>query len=160
VAGGDYFLKVDGIPGESQDAKHKGEIQLESFSWGEAQPRQPPGGGGGGRVQIEDFHFTTPTSIASPKLLLACASGAHVKAAVLTARKAGSERQEYLKYTFTDLLVSTYRTATAEDSVVPVDEVSFNFGRIDVEYRPQAPDGTLGAPVKASWDVKNNRPGT
>ena len=30
----DYFLKVDGIPGESVDAKHKGEIDVLAFSWG------------------------------------------------------------------------------------------------------------------------------
>ena len=29
------FLKLDGIAGESKDAKHKGEIDLVSFSWGE-----------------------------------------------------------------------------------------------------------------------------
>ena len=28
----DYFLKIDGVDGESSDDKHKGEIQLESFS--------------------------------------------------------------------------------------------------------------------------------
>ena len=33
----DYFLKIDGIQGESQDSKHKNEIQLESWSWGEQQ---------------------------------------------------------------------------------------------------------------------------
>jgi len=33
----DYFLKLDGIEGESQDYKHKGEIDVESFSWGVSQ---------------------------------------------------------------------------------------------------------------------------
>ncbi len=28
---GDYFLKIDGVDGESSDDKHKGEIQLDSF---------------------------------------------------------------------------------------------------------------------------------
>jgi len=32
MAGIDYFLKIDGIPGESKNAKHKGEIDLEAFS--------------------------------------------------------------------------------------------------------------------------------
>ena len=30
----DYFLKVEGIPGESLDAKHKDEIDVLGFSWG------------------------------------------------------------------------------------------------------------------------------
>ena len=33
----DYFLKVDGIPGESADAKHKDEIDVLAFSWGVSQ---------------------------------------------------------------------------------------------------------------------------
>lgn len=33
-----YFLKIDGAPGESTDAKHKGEIDILSFQWGETQP--------------------------------------------------------------------------------------------------------------------------
>ena len=35
----DYFLKIDGIDGESQDDKHKDWIEVLSFSWG------PPGAG-------------------------------------------------------------------------------------------------------------------
>jgi len=31
------FLKITGIPGESNDSKHKGEIEIESFTWGEHQ---------------------------------------------------------------------------------------------------------------------------
>jgi type VI protein secretion system component Hcp len=33
----DYFLKIDGIKGESQDSKHGGEIEIQSFSWGATQ---------------------------------------------------------------------------------------------------------------------------
>ncbi len=40
----DAFLKIDGIKGESADAKHKGEIDVMSFSWGLAPP--PPGRNG------------------------------------------------------------------------------------------------------------------
>ena len=38
----DAFLKIEGIEGESPDAKHKGEIQLESFSWSESQTSKRP----------------------------------------------------------------------------------------------------------------------
>ena len=34
----DYLLKLEGIKGESLDAKHKDEIEIESFSWGATQP--------------------------------------------------------------------------------------------------------------------------
>ena len=56
----DYFLKLDGISGESKDSKHKGEIEVLSFSFGETQSGRcgTGGGGGAGKVQMSDFSFT------------------------------------------------------------------------------------------------------
>ena len=34
---------------------------------------------------------------------------------------------------------------------VPIDQVSLNFAKIQVEYRPQRSDGTLDAPVTFAW---------
>jgi len=156
----DYFLKIDGIDGESADAKHKGEIDIESWSWGESQTgtHSGMGGGGAGKVSFQDAHFTAKISKASPKLFLVCAGGDHIKKAVLTCRKAGKEQQEFLKITLSDLLVSSYQTGgSAGSSVVPTDQVSLNFSKIEVEYKEQKPDGTLGGAVKAGWDAKANK---
>jgi type VI secretion system secreted protein Hcp len=129
MAAVDYFLKVDGIEGESQDAKHKNEIDLESWSWGEQQTGTHAGGGGGGagKVSMQDFHFVMKVNKASPKLMLACASGEHIKQAVLTCRKAGKEQQEFLKVTMSDLLVSSYQTGgSGHGGVMPTDQISLN----------------------------------
>ena len=158
----DYFLKIDGIEGDSRDAKHKGEIEILSFSWGETQSGTPGGGGGGGggagKVQMQDFHFTARASKASPKLMLACAGGQHIKQAVMTGRKAGKDQLEFLVYKFTDLLVSSYQTGGATGEDVPTEQISLNFARIEVEYRPQRADGTLEGAVRAGWDLKQNKP--
>jgi type VI secretion system secreted protein Hcp len=156
----DYFLRIDGVSGESLDAKHKGEIDVESWSWGEAHPVPPGGGGSGsgtGKVQMQDFNFTAKVSTASPNLMLACASGKHFKSAVLTARKAGKSQQDFLSFSLSDVLVSAYQTGGAEGEVVPGDSVSLNFAKIQVEYKQQNPDGSLGASIKAGWDVKQNK---
>ncbi len=155
----DYFLKIDGVQGESADSKHKGEIELESFSWGETNSGgHGAAGGGAGKVSVQDLHFVMKLNKASPKLLLACALGQHLKYAVLTGRKAGKQQQEFLVYKFTDLLVSSYQTsASAQDLEGPLDQVSFNFARIEVEYRPQKSDGSFDAPINAGWDVKTNK---
>ena len=154
----DYFLRIDGVSGESLDAKHKGEIDVESWSWGETHAVSPGGGGGGaGKVEMQDLHFTTKVSTASPSLLLACATGKHFKGAVLTARKAGKGQQEFLTFSLSDVLVSAYQTGGAEGEVVPADSVSLNFSKIQVEYKQQNLDGSLGASIKAGWDVKQNK---
>lgn len=155
----DYFLKIDGVSGESLDSKHKGEIEVESWSWGESNPAQPGGGGGAGagKVQIQDLVFTSRFSKASPQLILACASGKHFKDAVLTARKAGKGQQEFLTFSLSDVLVSAYQTSGAGGDVLPGDSVALNFSKIQVEYKPQNPDGSLGSSIKAGWDVKQNK---
>mgnify|MGYP003487809192 CR=1 FL=1 len=144
MAAVDYFLKIDGIDGESPDHKHKGEIQLESWSFGESQggTHSSGGGGGAGKVQMQDFHFVMKISKASPKLFLACACG----------------QQEFLKTTFTDILVSSYQTGgSGHSDIVPTDQISLNFAKIEIEYKEQKPDGTLGGAVKAGYDLKLNK---
>jgi type VI secretion system secreted protein Hcp len=156
----DFFLKIDGIDGESGDSKHKGEIELQSWSWGatNAGSHASGGGGGAGKVVMQDIHFTMHVSKASPKLCLACANGEHIKKAVLTCRKAGKDQQEFLKYTFEDLIISSYQTGgSGSSSIIPVDQVSINFTKIKVEYKPQKADGTLDAAVAAGWDLKANK---
>ncbi len=156
----DFFLKIEGIDGESADAKHKGEIDLESWSWGETQGGtfQHGGGGGAGKVQMHDFSMVKKIDKGSPKLMLACASGEHLKKAVLTCRKAGKDQQEFLKITMSDVLVSSYQTGGhGHADVVPTDQISLNFAKIEFEYKEQKADGTLGGAVKAGWDVKANK---
>lgn len=157
----DMFLKIEGVDGESSDDRHKNEIALLSFSWGEAQltPTGGGGGGGAGKATMQDFHFTMLVNKASPRLFLACAKGEHFKTAVLSVRRAGAALTDFLKWQLSDVLVSSYQTAgELAGSALPADHVSLGFGKIEVEYTPVKPDGKPGVPVKAGWDVKANRP--
>jgi type VI secretion system secreted protein Hcp len=154
----DYFLKIEGIEGESSDSKHKGEIDLQSWSWGatNAGTMHSGGGGGAGKVSMQDFHFNMEINKATPKLVQACASGQHIKKAVLTCRKAGTDQQEYLKVTFSDLLVSSYQTGGQAGTPIPHEAISLNFAKVEFEYKPQKADGTLDGAIKAGWDLKSN----
>jgi type VI secretion system secreted protein Hcp len=157
----DYFLKIDGIDGESQDDKHKGEIEVTTFSWGATQGGTfaSGGGGGAGKVNMKDFHFEMAHNKASPKLMLACAKGDHIPKAVLTCRKAGGDQQEYSKVTMSDVLVSRYdHSAGVDGDPIPKDSISLDFSKIEVEYKPQNADGSLGGAIKAGWDRKANKP--
>ncbi len=159
MAAVDYFLKIDGIKGESKDDKHKDEIEIQSFSWGATQSGSMAqgGGGGAGKVNMQDFHFTVFHGVASPKLMLACASGQHIATAELTARKAGKEQQEYMKVKFSDILISSYQTGGSSGSINPTDQVSFNFTKIEHQYFEQKKDGTLSGVIKANYDLKANK---
>ncbi|MGB9106870.1 MAG: type VI secretion system tube protein Hcp [Terriglobales bacterium] len=157
MAAVDYFLKIDGIQGESQDDKHRNEISLDSWSFGESNAGtfSVGGGGGAGKVQMQDFHFVKRVDKAGPKLFLACANGEHISNALLTCRKAGKDQQEYLKVTFKDVLVSSYRTSGSGGSdLVPMEEISLNFAAIKFEYKEQKPDGSLGGSTVAEFNLK------
>jgi len=156
----DYFIKFDGIKGESADAKHKDEIDVESWSWGETNVGSPGPGPGpaSGKVEMQDFHFVMRLNTATTSLMKACATGQHIKTVTFTGRKAGKDQQDYLTFKFYDVLVSSYLTGGAADvDVVPNDQVSFNFAKIEVEYKQQAKDGSLGPGGKFGFDIKSNK---
>lgn len=165
----DYFLKIEGIEGDSQDDAHKNEIELISYDWTETQSGSfaQGGGGGAGKVKMENFEFIMYSSKASPKLMLFCANGKHIKSAVLTCRKAGEGQHDFYSITMSDVIVSKFRTMShapasiPQDLIpaagVPVDQVCFNFGKIEFEYKPQKIDGALDTPVKAGYNVKTNK---
>jgi type VI secretion system secreted protein Hcp len=153
-----YFLKFDGIKGESTDAKHKDEIDIEAWSWGEtnAGASAPGGGRGAGKVAMQDFHFVMRLNKASASLMKACAAGEHIKDATLTGRKAGKDQQEYLVYKFYDLLISSYQVSGGGDETA-TDQVSFNFAKFEMEYRQQKPDGSLTPAGQFKYDIKANK---
>lgn len=156
----DYFLKIEGVESESTDDKHKGEIEVESFSWGETQTGTAGhgAGAGAGKVQPQDFNFTKKLDKASPVLFIDCATGQHIKKAVLTARKAGGGQQEYLKITMEDVMISQYQVGGSGSSdVVPMEQVSMNFSKMEMSYKEQKPDGSLGGEVKQKYDFSANK---
>src|SRR5262249_57277261 len=86
----DYFLKIDGIEGESSDDKHKGSIDIGSWSWSESQTGTHGfgGGGGAGQGKMQEPQPSANVSKASPRPRLTCARGGHLKKAPLTRRQA------------------------------------------------------------------------
>jgi type VI secretion system secreted protein Hcp len=155
----DMFLKLDGIDGESRDAKHKGEIEIESFSWGASRPAASPGGGGGpitGKVVMQDFSFTTPVSKASPKLFLALVENKQIKTALLSVRRTGDEQRDFLKVTMSDVRVLSWKQEAGAVPGLPSDQVSMNFSKLQIAYTGQSPTGGAGETVTATWDGKGN----
>ena len=157
----DYFLKIDGIEGENADSKHAKEIDVDAWSWGESQTGSAASGGGGGaagKVSFHDFSFVKNIDKASPKLMLACATGKHIKSATLAVRKAGQGQLDYLTFRFLDVMVSSYQTGGTEASgLAPVDQVSLSYAKIEIEYKAQKPDGSLVVAGQFRYDLKLNK---
>jgi type VI secretion system secreted protein Hcp len=157
----DYFLKLDGIDGESQDAQFPKHIQLESWSWGETNSgaMSHGSGGGTGKVSMQDFHFVMLMNNASATLAQNCSGGTHVATAELNCRKAGDTPQVFLKIKMTDCLVSSYQTGgSAHGEIVPTDQISINFAKIEYAYGKQDAKGKVASlDQKFGYDLKLNK---
>ena len=130
----DMFLKIEGVPGESPSVKHKGEIELLSFSWGITNKTSNTGGGGGaGKPVVQDFTIVKSMGASSPVLMEKCCRGEHIPSVSITLASKES-RQEYLKIKLEDVLISSYQTGGGGGGgSVPMDQVSFNFRSVDVQ---------------------------
>lgn len=165
----DYFLKIQDIKGESMDDKHKEEINILSWSFGAAQPGASAIGGQGagvGKVQFSDFQLTKYVDCATPKLMLACATGQHLKDLTFVARKAGGTQSEYVTIKLTNVLISAFETSShgavgAGDmqakATPPIDTFSLNFGKIEFTYKAQNADGTTGAQTQVIYNLQTNK---
>jgi type VI secretion system secreted protein Hcp len=159
----DYFLKIDGIDGESKDSQFAKNIELQSWSWGETNSGgfgvAGTTGGGAGKVSMQDFHFVASMSNATAPLMQACAGGTHIPTVELSCRKAGDTPQVFLKIKLSDVLVSSYQTGgSAHGDIVPTDQVSLNFAKIETQYGAQDAKGKVASlDKKFGYDLKANK---
>ncbi len=161
----DAFLKIDGITGESQKDKHKGEIEVSSFALGAANPTSVGVGTGlaAGKVQLSDFSVVKPTDKSSPTLFLNCCAGKSFSKATAAIQKAtgGTTGETYLQYDFTNVYVTSIQWSGSGGSGggghdTPHETVTFAFESMKITYKPQGADGSLGSQVMAGWNQATN----
>jgi type VI secretion system secreted protein Hcp len=158
----DAFVKIATVPGESTDDKHKEWIEALSFHWGASQmaggSASGTGSHAGQRVDIQDFSFVHSLDKASPKLFLACCTGEHIADVTLELCKAGGDKQKYMTYKFSDVLVSGVRPGGSSKGgdALPLEEVSFKFSKVELEYVPIDKTGKPQGQVPAGWDLSKN----
>jgi type VI secretion system secreted protein Hcp len=157
----DIFAKVGTIQGESTDVKHKNEIDVLAWSWGVTQSGSMASGGGGGagKATFHDLNFTHHIDKATPLLMKACATGTHIPDATITVRKAGKGQQEYLIVKMTDVLITSVALSVAEGAADTAENVTLQFAKVDLEYKPQKADGSLDVGVHFKYDIKASKVG-
>lgn len=159
-AASDYFLTFDGISGGSTDKAHKGAINVDSFSWGLSVPAINANGGGLGigKPSFSDFSWTqSGADISFPTLFGDAAQGKHIKKAVLDLVDVGGKAPfSYLTMTFSDVFLTSLQFGGSSGNV-PELNGSFAYGKVEMKAIPQKPDGSLGTPVIAGWDLGKNQ---
>lgn len=154
----DMFLKLDGIKSDSADSKHKGEIDIASFSWGMSQTGSGhrASGSGSGKVDVKDIQVQKKIDLSSPSLMLAVASGKHIAKGTITVRKAGENPLDYLTIDLEKILISDYQTTGLNTADTPTETFKLNFVKMKLEYWTQTDKGAKGDNANFSWDVAQN----
>ena len=159
----DAFLKIEGVPGESSDDKHKEWVEVLSFHCGVSQPESASASSHGSlsaeRAYFDDMTIVKAIDKASPKLAAACASGEHFTTVTLEICRAGGDKQPYMEYKLTDAMVTSFRPGgTGSGEQIPLEEVAFTYGKIEWKYTQTKVAGGKGSGnVAAGWDLKTNK---
>ena len=155
----DFYIKLEGINGESKDSKHKDWIDVLSFSYGVSQSSSMFSGGGGGvgKASFDSLTFSHHVDKATPNLFKYCAAGKHIPKVEVSACKAGDGSQEYMHITLTDVLVTHAGPTGSTDDARVKETVSLSYSKIEIQVKEQNADGSMKSNVIGTWDVKQNR---
>jgi type VI secretion system secreted protein Hcp len=153
----DYFLKLDGIQGESADDQHKNEIQIMSWSWGASQVSSVAGtgGSGAGKADLSDFSIMTYFDKATPKFFKSIIAGTHIATGTMSAIKSGAGGKPYLKVDFKELFVSSLQISGSSE--VPTVSLSFTYNEIKIDYSTQDEKGNLASTGPITYNTKGNK---
>lgn len=160
----DAFLKIEGIEGESTDDKHPKWIEVLSFNYGVSQrasgSASTAGGASAERANFTDFSVVKALDIASAGIFKACSSGVHIKNITLELCRAGGDKVKYMEYKLTNAIISSSRVGGSSHSgeTLPLEELSFNYGKIELTYTAQKrADGGGGGQKSAMWNLETNK---
>ena len=144
----DYFLEVNGVPGESQDAKLAKAIDVLSYSWGASQSTDKKSG-----PRLGDLVITHRVDLASPPLFQRLATNTTIPSAELIARKAGEDQFIFLRFCFQNVQVTSIQQSGKSGDDVPTEQVSFSYGAVSEQYTQQDNTGGIGTTVVAGWNA-------
>ncbi|MBZ0173636.1 MAG: type VI secretion system tube protein Hcp [Phycisphaerales bacterium] len=162
----DGFINIQGIKGDSTDSAHAEWIEIQAFSH---QVVQSTGGAAsaqgthaGGRADHGDFSIVKRLDSGSAALFMHCCSAKPIPEIVIELCRAMGEKTVFMKYTLKDSIVSAVKPSgsTDGDDLIPLEEVSFRYGEVHLEYTPTDPrsGGKTGAAIMGAWSTMENTP--
>lgn len=136
-----FFIKIDGIEGESKVEGHDKDIQVLSWSHSFNQPtsatRSSAGGGTVEQANHADFSITKYLDIASVPLMKQCWSGKTAATATFTAyRSDGDALVEYLKIEMTNVLISNISLGGGTGDMA-TETVTLSYSKVQYTYVQQ-----------------------
>jgi type VI secretion system secreted protein Hcp len=139
------------------------------------KPKKKKGGGSFGQwlsasregypVDLQPFQFSKQLDQTSPLLFYFCANSVSLKSATMVARKASGQKMAsgsggsqkvvshgywgYLRIDFFDVLLTSVNWEV--DDAISKEKIKLICRRLQLQYRSQKTDGTMGEPIGAEW---------
>jgi type VI protein secretion system component Hcp len=149
----DYFLKVAGVDGGSQDAQHPGEFVALGYEFDLAAMMAAATGGGGGvgKITFSPLIVDLATTPGLADLLTKAADGLHIPTVTFTVEKTGANPFDFETITLSDVTITSY-----EEKAGFAPRVALAYDKIEVDLTEQNPTG--GAPITHvfSFDLAAN----
>lgn len=158
----DVYLKIDGIKGESNDAKHQGWIEVSGVHWGIHQPRSATASTGGGhtaeRAELSDIMFRKAADLSSPILQQTCAMGRTISKAKFEFMRAdgNGEPIKYYEVELENVIISSVAPSIDGGDILG-ESVGLKFSKIKWKYTQQKIGGGSGGNTAGGWDLAANR---
>jgi type VI secretion system Hcp family effector len=156
----DYFLSIKletagRVKGDSTCKGFEDDIVIESFSWEEKWPEDLDDLVMKDRGTIVgDLKVKMKANKASPVLLLACYSMDIMQEAVLKCcRDTSTGKQEFMRWTLKLGGIKSYEMAGTTEDVLPVDRFTIGFAELNVDFKPQLADRSLGPAFSAHFNI-------
>ncbi len=124
---GRSFFKIKGITGLSMDKRHQGFIDVQSFSLGAT------GGGGAGKVSFGSFTIVKQTDKTSPTLMRDAMNKLSLGSAEVTfAKVTRGQAMDYLKFQFSNVMISSFKLSSGGDR--PTESITISFQKVDLAF--------------------------
>jgi type VI secretion system secreted protein Hcp len=148
--------------GETKDKffLKKNAFECKSIAFGVEQAQtsgSATSGSAAGKAKLNPFKVTKDVDKASCAMFGACVGGAHFPTMNMAVRKTGGTNLVYLQYIFRQVFITeiTWEGGSGEEN--PVENVTFVYGALGMQYVQQKPDGTVGITQMGYWSAITNK---
>lgn len=155
----DYFLHLDGIPGDCQEPGYQGQIAVVNWSWKQESHEQDARPGQLPPLEPQPLVVSKRIDKATPKLMLACSRREILSFATLTCLRSGEARSLLLRVAMSEVRVTDYQITAPPPDNEPTEIVGISFERVEFETTELRPfDGSIVGMIRAGWNLKADQP--
>lgn len=154
----DAYLKLDGIKGDSAAKDYKDQIDVLSWSWGMSHDVSTTGTGSGtGKTVFQPFSWMQGLDRSFVPMFSAIAGGEKLDFATLSVQRTGDNPQAFFTMNFKDVRLTSLTSNGNQGGAYIAVSAALVYDAIEMSYRPQNKDGSLGTEITGRWDVKQGK---